>query len=121
MGSSTALDSAVVDTPIVCLGFHPRAGSAEDRFYRESHFSHHYRPIMESKAAPLAKNMPELMQYLGQAVTNRGALHDARVRLVARVCGRVDGNAADRIANTVIEFVNARMIRDQRPSFSLAS
>lgn len=121
MGSSTALDSAVVDTPIVCLGFHPRAGSAEDRFYRESHFSHHYRPIMESKAAPLAKSMPELMQYLGQAVANRGALHDARVRLVARVCGRVDGNAADRIAETVIDFVNARTIRDKHLPFSLVS
>ena len=121
MGSSTALDSAAVDTPIVCLGFHPRAGSAEDRFYRESHFSHHYAPIMESKAAPLATNMPELMQYLGDAVANRAALHEARVRLVARVCGRVDGNAANRIAEAVISFVNARTIREKHQPLSLVS
>jgi hypothetical protein len=113
MGSSTALDSAVVDTPIVCLGFHPRTGSAEDTFYRTSHFSHHYRPIMESGAAPLAKNMPELLQYLGEAVANRGALHEARVRLVTRVCGRVDGQAANRIAETLLQLINAQPITNK--------
>ena len=107
MGSSTALDSAVVDTPIICVGFHPRTGSAEDNFYRTSHFTHHYSPIMESKAAPLALNMAELMQLLGQAVSNRGGLHEQRVRLVAKVCGQVDGKAADRIAETVIQLVHA--------------
>jgi len=121
MGSSTALDSAVVDTPIVCLGFHPRAGSAEDRFYRESHFSHHYRPIMESQAAPLAKSMPEVLEHLHQAVANRGGLHDARARLVARVCGQVDGHAAQRIASTIIDFVNARLIHEKQADFSLVA
>ncbi len=115
MGSSTALDSAVVDTPIICLGFHPRAGSAEDTFYRESHFSHHYKPIMESQAAPLAKDMSQLVQYLGEAVAHRGALHEARVRLVKRVCGCVDGNAAGRIAETLIALIEARQVRDWQP------
>ena len=121
MGSSTALDSAVVDTPIICIGFHPRAGSAEDRFYRESHFSHHYRPIMESQAAPLVKNMGELMEHLGRAVADRGALHDKRVSLVAKVCGRVDGYAAKRIGETVINFVKAQGIPDQQPTLSMVS
>jgi hypothetical protein len=118
MGSSTALDSAVVDTPIVCFGFHPRSGSAEDRFYRESHYSHHYRPIMDSQAAPLATSMSELMEHLARAVTDRGALKEKRADLVAKVCGRVDGNAAGRIAETVINFVKARMIPERQPVFS---
>lgn len=121
MGSSTALDSAVVDTPIVCLGFHPRSGSAEDRFYRESHFSHHYRPIMESQAAPLATNMSELMGQLGRAVTDRGALHEKRASLVAKVCGRVDGNAARRIADIVINLVNAPTTPNRQPTLGGAS
>ncbi|HUI06187.1 MAG TPA: CDP-glycerol glycerophosphotransferase family protein [Verrucomicrobiae bacterium] len=121
MGSSTALDSAVVDTPIICVGFHPRAGSAEDRFYRESHFSHHYRPIMESKAAPLATSMSELMDQLGRAVADRGALRKERACLVARVCGRVDGNAAQRIADRVINLVNTRATPGRQPILNVTS
>jgi hypothetical protein len=121
MGSSTALDSAVVDTPIICIGFHPRTGSPEDRFYRESHFSHHYRPIMDSQAAPLAKNMTELLECLAGAVSNRGALREQRARLVAQVCGCVDGKSADRIAAIVLNLINARAIQDREPSLSLAS
>jgi len=115
MGSSTALDSAVVDTPIICLGFHPRTGSAEDRFYRESHFSHHYKPIMESQAAPLARDMTQFLQYLGDAVARRGALHEARARLVQRVCGCVDGHAAGRIAETLMSLIEARQVRGRQP------
>jgi hypothetical protein len=76
---------------------------------------------MESTTAPLATNMPTLVQDLGAAVANRAALHEARVRLVARVCGRVDGNAANRIAETVINFVNARTIREKHQPLSLVS
>jgi hypothetical protein len=66
---------------------------------------------MESNAAPLALTMTELMDHLGQAVLHRSALHEQRVRLVAKVCGQVDGKAADRIAETVIQFVHAQSNR----------
>jgi len=109
VGSTTALDSAVVDTPIVCVGFHTRAGSVEDRFYHDLHFTHHYKPIMDSGATPLARDLPSLCQHLAHAVITRPEHQAARARLVADLCGVVDGKAAQRIALAVWQAADSHM------------
>ena len=98
VASTVALDAAVVDTPIVGVGCHPSADAAEARFYRDVHWSHHYRPISESGAAPVGETLSEVMDLLLEAVTDRGLRRDARKRLVRSTCGAVDGSCASRIA-----------------------
>ncbi len=98
IASTTALDSAVVDTPVVCVGFHPTADPWEQRFYHDVHYSQHYRPLMESGATPIATNMDSLRALLAAAVNEPKSLRRERAALVRRLCGAVDGNAAERIA-----------------------
>jgi hypothetical protein len=98
IASTTALDSAVVDTPVVCIGFHSNADAWEQRFYHDAHYSQHYRPLMESGATPIATSMDTLRALLAAAVNERESLRRERAELVRRLCGVVDGNAADRIA-----------------------
>jgi hypothetical protein len=105
MASTTTLDAAVVDTPVVCLGFHDRADAREAAFYREAHFSHHFRRIVESGAAPLATDMSTLRALLTEAVQKPGERREARRRLVAEMCGRVDGGAARRITDDLGSMV----------------
>lgn len=102
MASTTALDSAVVDTPIVCVGFHPATGSAEDRFYRAAHYTHHYLPITESGAAPVAHDLASLRGLLREAVTDPAARRLQRERLVEQLCGVVDGGSVARIAGELV-------------------
>lgn len=104
IASTTALDSAVVDTPVVCVGFHPSAPPAESRFYYDAHYSHHYRAVMESGATPIATRMDSLRALLAAAVNDRGGLRKERASLVRRLCGTVDGNAVERIARGMKEL-----------------
>ncbi|HMG36647.1 MAG TPA: hypothetical protein VKM94_22100 [Blastocatellia bacterium] len=97
IGSTIALDCAVVDAPIVNIGFHPDRGSVEDRYYFNAHRSHHYTPITESGAAPVAHNIAELINLATEAVESRSARSDRRRSLKELMCGPVDGYAADRI------------------------
>lgn len=115
VASTAALDSAVVGTPAVCVGFHPRGGSAEDRFYRDLHRSHHYQPISDSGAVPVAADMNQLLLHLTAALEDRGGLAPARAALVKRICGLVDGNATQRLGDAVIEL--ARRSRADRERF----
>ncbi len=101
VASTIALDSAIVDTPVICLGFHPRAGSAEDVFYREMHHSHHYRPIMETGAVRLALDPAMVVAQLVEAVEHPEALRAERARLVSRICGTVDGRSVERIVEAL--------------------
>ena len=105
MGSTLALDSAVVDTPVVCIGFHPDAGSFEAKAYHANHFQHHYRPIMASKAVPLAASIGELKRHLEAAIRDRDALRPERANLVRQLCGVMDGRAADRVSAAVRDMV----------------
>jgi hypothetical protein len=104
VASTTALDSAVVDTPVVCVGFHSKAEGWENRFYYDAHYSQHYRPLMESGATPIATDMDSLMTLLAAAVNERESLRRERAALVRRLCGTVDGGSAERIARGVAEL-----------------
>ncbi|HKC25356.1 MAG TPA: hypothetical protein VKF32_11475 [Thermoanaerobaculia bacterium] len=104
IASTTALDAAMVDTPVVCVGYHETAPPRERAFYRDAHLSHHFLPIVQSGAAPLAVDYASLRMYLAEAVTRRDARHEARRLLVADLCGRVDGGAADRIAEDLVRL-----------------
>jgi len=97
MGSTLALDSAVLDRPIVNVGFHPDRGSTEDRYYANAHRTFHYAPITKSEAAPVAATMEELKCFVREAVTQPQARTAQRNQLRDLICGPVDGRSADRI------------------------
>jgi len=107
VASTTALDSAVVGTPVVGVGFHPTAAAWEGRFYRDCHFSEHYRPLMETGALPLATGMEELHSLLAAAVGDRDGLREERAEMVRRLCGVVDGNTVERIARAMLGLLAA--------------
>jgi hypothetical protein len=107
IASTVALDSAIVDTPIVCLGFHPNTGSPEDKFYHDAHFSHHYLPIMQTRAIPLATNIESLKRLLADAIENPAALKAERAGLVAEICGAVNGQSAERIAEVIQKIAHS--------------
>lgn len=105
VASTTVLDAAVVGTPAICIGFHPDGPPEEGAFYHDVHFTHHFRPVVESGAAPLARTYDELIELVVQALEDRGGRRAARDRLVTNLCGPVDGKAAERIARAVLSVV----------------
>jgi len=104
IGSSIALDCAVLDKPLVNIGFHPDKGSLEDVYYSNAHRSHHYAPITASGAAPVASNHQELVALALEALRAPAARSEARWRLKNLMCGPVDGKAAKRISEEVLRF-----------------
>jgi hypothetical protein len=115
IASTAALDSAVVETPVVCLGFHPKATSQENAFYYDMHLSHHFRPILDSGAAPLATSMESAKQLLKAAIMNRGALSQARAKLAAQLCGPIDGRSGKRIADALTRLARSLPGRQESP------
>ena len=106
MASTTALDSCVVDTPVICVGFHPNLGSLEDRYYREVHYSHHYEPIIKSGAVSLSRSKDEFIIALDETVNQRFIRSAERKALVSQLCGLVDGKAAHRIVESLVTLAN---------------
>lgn len=60
IASTIAIDAAITDTPVVCIGFHPTI-EYESKFYNDVHYSKHYAAIMETKATPLINSLEGLV------------------------------------------------------------
>jgi hypothetical protein len=115
MGSTLALDCAVLDQPIVNVGFHPDRGSTEDIYYANAHKTFHYHPITESGAAPVAANLPELLDLVREAIRHPTARSPQRQQLRDRICGPVDGRSADRIYAALDRLLPAAARRNNLP------
>lgn len=98
MASTMALDAAVLDTPVVCVAFAARAGGLEHWLAGACYETSHYAPIAESGGVRVARSMDALVQETADYVLHPERDRSSRARLVADLCGPVDGASADRIA-----------------------
>ena len=101
MASTMSLDAAVLDTPVVCVGFAIDAGSREDRLAAACHTTTHYAPVVASGGVRLAHSLDALMAETVAYVRDPTRDRAARRRLVDDLCGPVDGGAARRIAHLI--------------------
>ncbi|MBI4119969.1 MAG: CDP-glycerol glycerophosphotransferase family protein [Parcubacteria group bacterium] len=89
-GSTLALEAAVFDRPVVNIGF------LKTMLHNESYRIDHYWPVIKSGAAPLAKDMGELVGWINKYL-NQPSLHrENRAGLVAAYIPFQDGLAYQR-------------------------
>jgi O-antigen/teichoic acid export membrane protein len=110
MWSSMSLDSAALDTPVVCVAFSGAGRGPEQRFCRDAYGADFYQPIVDSGGIRLAGDMDALVRETAEAVATPGRDRAARARLAATECGPLDGGNAARIAELVHSVASQRAI-----------
>lgn len=101
IASTVSIDAAILDKPVVCVGFSSDRSDPLNSLYYDFHFSTHYAPIMDTGGTPLATDLDELVSLAEKAVRNPKELSKERAEMVRRLCGVPDGNAAARIVKCV--------------------
>jgi hypothetical protein len=117
MASTMSLDAAVLDVPVVCVGFALTRGSTEDRLAAACHATTHYAPVVASGAVRLARSLDELVQETIAYVRDGARDSVERRRLVSEMCGPADDAAGARLARLVRQLagVSAPMPGDPAP------
>jgi CDP-glycerol glycerophosphotransferase (TagB/SpsB family) len=104
VASTTALDAAILDRPVIGIRFdHEREAPAEIIY--QGYDADHYRPLVKSGGLRIAHNWSELMGLLQQAIIMPEQDKEARARMVAQECGVVDGRAAERVADALLSYL----------------
>ncbi len=111
LSSTMAIDAAIFDRPVVNLDFDPEPGTPNRQLVEDAnHKWNHFKPIAESGALWMVKNMDEMVRatetYLCQPELHR----EKRRWIVERVCGPIDDRAGWRMAEA------AKMLIDQSPA-----
>lgn len=98
------LDALANDRPAVCTLYDESAPAGES--WAEKNVSgEHYKPLFESNAFYRATAFGELTAGIERALSHPAELADERARVVRVVMGDVDGHAAQRVADALLDRV----------------
>lgn len=106
IASSVSIDAAILDKPVVCVGFSSDVNNKYHSLYYNYHYSHHYEPIMATGATPLATDLVNLCALAREGIEDGDKLAPNRKRMVQLLCGDTDGGAAERIFNFISDRNN---------------
>lgn len=104
IASTISLDAAILDRPVIGIRFNPGTDGTGEILYEE-YDTDHYCPLVESGGLRMAQTWDELLELMVQAIENPERDRSARVRMVEQECGLVDGNAAQRVANALSDYL----------------
>lgn len=106
LSSTMTVDAAIFDRPVVNLDFDPAPGAPNQALVKEiNRVWHHFAPVAQSGGVWLAADMDEVVTATVAYLRNP-TLHAAGRRwIVERVCGQVDGQAGQRMAEAVLQLL----------------
>lgn len=96
------LDAVVNDRPGICVLFDEGAPEGE-RYAALNVVGRHYQPLFASHAFEAARSFDELVAALGRSLAEPAARSAERAAAAALVVGAVDGEAARRVADAIVE------------------
>jgi CDP-Glycerol:Poly(glycerophosphate) glycerophosphotransferase len=96
------LDALVNDRPAVCVLYDEGAPAGES-WALKNVSGEHYKALMESDAFYRAGRFEEVADGIERALAQPGELSSARVRVARDVVGDVDGKAAARVADAIVD------------------
>ena len=98
------LDALVGHRPAVCVLYDEGAPAGES-WAAKNVVGKHYEELASSGAFYRAESFDEVVAGIVQTLRAPEALAEARARAVEQVVGRVDGHAADRVVDAVLEVL----------------
>lgn len=104
VASTVCLDCAALDRPTVCIAFDGYENNPYHRSVLKHYDFDHFRPVMESGGVRIARSRDELVQAVRAYLDNPQLDSEGRARLRAVGCYRVDGGAAERVAEALTTF-----------------
>ncbi len=97
------LDSLVNDRPAVCVLYDEGAPDGE-RHAELNVTGAHYEELVHSTAFYRADSFEEVVSGIERALADSGELAAERARVAREVVGEVDGRAAERVVDAIVEI-----------------
>ncbi|HEY7380460.1 MAG TPA: CDP-glycerol glycerophosphotransferase family protein [Gaiella sp.] len=98
------LDAIVNDRPAVCV-LYDEGAPAGERWAELNVTGAHYRELVESSAFHRARSFGDVAAGIERALAAPAELSAERARVARDVVGEVDGRAAERVVDAIVEIV----------------
>ena len=104
IASTVSIDAAVLDTPVICLGFHPEC-IEESKIYYDYHFTDHFKDITAIGSFDLVKNEDSFIEIFEKNLKNRNLYSEERLKLVSHFFSKETlGKSSDLIVKKLTQI-----------------
>lgn len=101
--STTTVEAALFDTPVVNIGFDDAPGLPLPLSIARYYQFEHYKPVVETGAAHIARSPDDLIQAVARYLTDPATDAAGRRQLARRCCAFTDGRAGERLGQWVLD------------------
>lgn len=105
IASTTSLDAAIMDKPVIGIRFDREPGAPSDILYEE-YETEHYIHLVNSGGLQLARSWKMLIDLIHDAVRQPERWQAERASMVAHEVGQVDGNSTGRVIQVLRQMIN---------------
>ncbi|QQS47111.1 MAG: CDP-glycerol glycerophosphotransferase family protein [Acidobacteriota bacterium] len=110
--STITVDAAIFDRPVVNLDFDPAPGSPRQQLYHEvNHVWTHFKPLAESGGIRLVSSLDEMIDAVRTYLAHPELHREQRRWIADYVCGRLDGQSGERMAEAIVELAQINKSR----------
>ena len=108
--SSISIDAAAVDTPVVGIAFDAKPGVPYHRSLRRYFDFTHQQNVVTSGGVRLVDSLDEMVDAVLTYLDDPTLDAEGRAHLVERLCYRLDGRAASRVAKAILAEVGVTAV-----------
>jgi hypothetical protein len=105
VASTVSIDAAVLGTPVVNVGADFLGLSDNDCFTRDCYNWEHFRPVVESGAVRVVKNINDYLKAIKEAIDFPMKTEEGRQRLRETLAAPLDGCSAERLADLALSLL----------------
>lgn len=103
IASTISLELCMFDKPAINVGYNPKSVGTDTLKYADYYEFDHYRPVVESGAIEVARDVNQMRDLIGKALREPQRRATERRALISRMFGEtLDGNSARRAAEVLL-------------------
>jgi hypothetical protein len=107
MGSTLALDAAILDRPVIGIAYDPSGDRPYDQSIRRYYDWTHMANVVHAKAMQLANSPEELRQKIVAYLKDPALDREGRRRIVEQQFGRIDGASSERVVDAISQVLQS--------------
>lgn len=109
LGSTVAVDAALLDKPIINVDFDP-SGKKDQLVKDLNHIMNHFAPLTNFNGMWEVHNYDEMVEAVNGYIKNPSLHHEGRKKIAEFVCNYTDGKSGMRYAEAITDFVNSKAV-----------
>lgn len=106
--STTAIEAAVWDKPILTIGFDGDAARPYHQSIRRLLHLSHFKHVLETGSVPVVRSFEELYAGIKTYLDDPSRDRQNRKALIDKMCYKIDRRSSERVADAIMKHINGR-------------